>query len=299
MRVHVIANPAAGQGTFDIKELNARFAAHEIDWDVQFTKQWGDGEQMARAAVAAGVDVVVAFGGDGTVAEVASGLVGTAVPLAIVPGGTANVVSMELGIPAQFGAALDLMCRAPLTTRAVDMGQVDNQYFLLRASTGLEAQMVAGADRALKDRLGTLAYAISAMRALAEPQKVRYRFEVDGAILEEEGVACIIANSGNLGMAGLRLAADVSVSDGLLDVFVVNDATLPALWAMAASVLGQTPPAQGAIRHLQAASILVDATPASQMQCDGEMIGDTPKRIRVVPGALRVVAPIVEAAADD
>ncbi len=293
MLVVVIANPAAGQGSFDVKELNARFARHGVEWDVWFTKGQQDGSRLAREAIALGADVVAAYGGDGTVAEVADGLAGQSVPLAIIPGGTANVMSVELGIPPLFGDALELICRELMTTRAVDMGQVGDRRFLLRLSIGLEAQMVAGADRVLKDRLGTLAYALSAMRALAEPTRLQYRFELDGRTLEEEGVACVIANSGNLGMPGLNLAPDVSVSDGQLDLFVVNDATLPVLLAMASRVLSQAPPSPDLVAHWQAASIRVSATPESQVQCDGELIGDTPIVVRVLPGVLRVIAPLI------
>jgi YegS/Rv2252/BmrU family lipid kinase len=294
MQVFVVANPAAGQETFDVKTLNARFAEQGIDWEVRFTKSYGDGQTLAREAIEAGANVVAAFGGDGTVAEVASGLVGTNVPLGIIPGGTANVMAVELGIPATFDAALALLLAEQLETRPVDVGQVDDRHFLLRLSMGLEAQMVAGADRALKDRLGTLAYALSAMKALVGPPKIQYRFEVDGKTLEEEGVACIIANSGNLGVPGLKLAPDVSVNDGLLDIFVINDATLPALLAMAAHVLGQGHPSPDTVRHLQGASIVVSATPVSEVQCDGELIGGTPKIVRILPAALRVVAPAPE-----
>ena len=190
-RVHIIANPAAGQGNFNIKELNSRFAAGNIDWEVFFTKKWGDAQIFARRALEEGVDVVVAYGGDGTVAEVGGALVGSGVPLGILPGGTANVMSIELGIPTDFGEACSVLCHEELTLRPVDVGKVDDLFFLLRLSIGLEARMVEGADRTLKDRLGTLAYGLSALRALAAPEIIRFEFELDGQVISEEGIACV------------------------------------------------------------------------------------------------------------
>lgn len=302
-RVYVIANPAAGQGTFDIKELNARFSAAEIDWEVLFTKKFGDGAALARRAVEEGADVVAAYGGDGTVAEIGGALVGTGIPLAILPGGTANVMSVELGIPTPFGDACGVLCYEELTLRPVDVGVVDDQHFLLRLSIGLEARMVEGADRSLKDRLGTLAYALSALRALAAPEIIRYEFELDGQSVTEEGIVCVIANSANLGRAGMQLAPDVTVSDGLLDIFVVSSANMPTVMTLLTNILGQEskdvvaeevgvkPSMPRQIRHWQAKEIVVRSTPVSNVQCDGEMIGETPKRIRILPAAIQVVVP--------
>ena len=86
--VHVIINPAVSHETPVLHLLNSVFGETGIDWDISVTKRLGDGHQQAQQAVAAGVDVVAAYGGDGTVAEVASGLLGSHVPLAILPGGT-------------------------------------------------------------------------------------------------------------------------------------------------------------------------------------------------------------------
>lgn len=301
--VYVIANPASGQGNFDIRELNARFSAADIEWEVFFTKKWGDAEMLAHRALENGADVVAVYGGDGTVAEVGGAMVGSNVPLAILPGGTANVMSVELGIPATFGEALGVICYEELTIRPVDVGKVDDGYFLLRLSMGLEARMVEGADRSLKDRLGTLAYALSALKALATPEVLRYDFEIDGQSLSEEGIACVIANSANLGRVGLQLAPDVSVSDGYLDVFVVNSASMPTVMTLIGSVLGQEarvvtaeeidaqPSQSRTVRHWRAKEITITSTPESSVQCDGEMIGETPKRVSILPAAIQVVVP--------
>ena len=301
-KVYVIANPAAGQGNFDIKDLNSRFSSAGIEWEVWFTKAFGDGAVLARRALEEGADVVAAYGGDGTVAEVGGALAQSRVPLAILPGGTANVMSVELGIPPNFGDACALLCSDVLATRAVDLGLVDGRPFLLRLSLGLEARMVEGADRALKDRLGTLAYALSGLKALTAPEVVaRYELELDGHAVVEEGIACIVANSANLGSPNLYLAPDVSVCDGLLDVFLVNNANLPTVMSLiagilnpagslvVAEVLGVEPELPRNIRHWQAREILVQSDPPSSVQADGEMIGETPKRISLIAGALDIV----------
>src|SRR5689334_18509397 len=89
-RIHVIVNPAAGKDTPILGTLNKTFADTGIDWDIFVTKGAGDAHRLAKEAASAGVDAVAVNGGDGTVMEVASGLMNTNVPLAILPGGTAN-----------------------------------------------------------------------------------------------------------------------------------------------------------------------------------------------------------------
>jgi len=302
-RVYVIANPASGQGNFDIRGLNASFNAADIEWEVFFTKKPGDGELLARRAVEEGADVVAVYGGDGTVAEVGGAITGTGIPLGILPGGTANVMSVELGIPQAFADAVSVLCTDELNLRPIDVGTVDDRHFILRLSMGLEARMVEGADRSLKDRLGTLAYALSALKAMTTPELMHFEFDLDGQTQCEDGIACVIANSANLGRAGLQLSPDVNVADGLLDVFVVNNTSLPTVMSILSGILSQEPkvalveevgtePSEPRpIRHWQAKQVLVRSTPTSSVQCDGEMIGETPKQIGVLASALLVVVP--------
>jgi len=98
--IHVIINPAAGQAEPILNVLNSVLRPAGIRWDVCVTNEDGDARQYAQLAVTAGVDAVAVYGGDGTVTEAASGLIGSTMPLAILPGGTGNTMAIELGIPA-------------------------------------------------------------------------------------------------------------------------------------------------------------------------------------------------------
>lgn len=294
-RVHVIINPAAGQDRPILSVLNQTFQAADIDWDVFITKKAGDARRLAQEAVAAGVDVVAVHGGDGTVMEVASGLIGAEVPLAIFPGGTANVMSIELGISNDPAEACALVCNAGGTIQAVDMGQIDEHYFLLRAGIGFEAEMVEGADREMKNRVGWLAYALSALQALREPQMACYQLTLDGLRVEVEGLTCIIANAGSMGMSGLSLAPTINVSDGLLDVVIVRQANLPSLLALAASIVTGNENAEPLL-HWQAREITVASTPSQTVQADGEILGQTPITAKILPQAVQIIVPEVTGA---
>src|SRR5690349_232798 len=167
-QIHVIINPAAGQDEPILNVLNSVLRPAEIKWDVFITNEAGDARKYAQQAVAAGVDAVAVYGGDGTVTEAASGLIGSNMPLVILPGGTGNVMSVELGIPAKLGDAIALLCDATQGSRLVDMGMVGDRPFFGHVAIGLEADMHQTADRSMKDRLGFLAYPIAALQALVD-----------------------------------------------------------------------------------------------------------------------------------
>ncbi|MBI3941798.1 MAG: diacylglycerol kinase family lipid kinase [Chloroflexi bacterium] len=289
-RIHVIINPAAGQDRPILSILNDVFQAAGIDWEVFVTKKAGDARHFAAASVKAGVDVVAIHGGDGSVMEAASGLIGSDVPLAILPGGTANVMSVELGIPGNLMEAVTLASGIGSTLRKVDMGEVSGYLFMLRAGVGLEAQMVEGADRELKTRIGSLAYTLAALQALREPKVMTFRMRLDGQEVVSDGITCIVANSGNVGVPNLSWAPTIDVSDGVLDVIVIRKADLPSLIAVATHVVTGSETG-GELQHWQAREITVDTDPPENVQVDGEIIGKTPITAKVIPQAIQVVVP--------
>jgi diacylglycerol kinase (ATP) len=288
--IQVIINPAAGQDRPILKTLNAAFLTAGIDWDVSITKNAGDGTLHSKAAAEAGAQAVLVYGGDGTVMEAAQGLMKTGVPMAILPGGTANVMSHELGIPTDLVEAVALAVNPDAAIKTIDMGRAGKDFFVLRAGMGFEAAMVEGADRELKDRLGLLAYVFSALQELADPKVARYELVLDGRNQTTEGLACIVANSGNVGVPGISLSPAVDVSDGLLDVFVVTKADLPSLVALAASVVGgaETAPA---LQHWQVKRASISSEPVQSVQIDGEILASTPIEVEVVPQAVRIIVP--------
>jgi diacylglycerol kinase (ATP) len=291
-RIIVIANPAAGQDTPVLGIMNRVFQASEYKWDVWLTKQAGDGHRLATRAIDEAADIVAVYGGDGSVREVASALAGSDVALAILPGGTANVMSVELGIPAAFEQACQLAVSPDHDVRTVDMGKVTGEgYFILRIGIGLEAAMVEGADRSLKDRIGSLAYALSAFQALQDPPISRYTLTLDDQVVESEGLTCLVCNSGSIGQGTLGLGTDVSVSDGLLDVFVLRKADLGALVNVVGGVLTGGGADESNLQHWKAKKVRVEADPPQNVQADGETLEMTPVEAEVVPGVLKVIVP--------
>jgi len=296
-RVHIIINPASGQDRPVLSILNDVFHPSGIDWDVSVTKEAGDGRRYALAALEDGVDAIGVYGGDGTVNEVASALVGTQTPLAIFPGGTANVMSVELGIPSDLLEACALVSRGTGVVHAIDVGDTGDRIFLTRIGIGLEAAVIQQTEREQKDRRGWLAYALNGLRQLADPKLSHYHLTVDGVAIETAGLAIMVANSGilspNSGMPGksvLSFSPNISVTDGLLDILVLRSADIGYLLSVAANMVAGTEGGQPLL-HWTGREVSVVADPPQSIQYDGEVIGYTPVTATVRPQSLRVIVP--------
>jgi YegS/Rv2252/BmrU family lipid kinase len=289
-RIHVIVNPASGKNEPILNVLNPVFHARDVQWDVSVTLGAGDCTRYARAAAEDGVDVVAAYGGDGTISEAVSGLVGTGVPLMILPGGTNNVLAAEFGVPSKLAAAAEqLFASQP---RAVDVGQVDMgeegvRYFLMRAEIGLPAEMNVETTREMKDKLGPLAYGVGAVKAIEKATPTQFRMTVDGEPVQVTGTSVQALNTTRMGSAMATTYADsVSPYDGLLDVVLLGQG-LKGLVSAIDRAAGFDE--QWGISHWQGHEVTVESDPVKPVWCDGEPFGETPKTIRIVPGAVQIL----------
>lgn len=289
-KIRVVINPAAGNNEPMLNILNDVFKAYEVEWDARITHRKGDAERLAREFAANGADLVMAYGGDGTQREVAKGLAGTGVSMCILPGGTVNALAVELGLPLQLAAAVELAFKPEAQVRNIDVIQTENDFFLLRAGTGLAGSLTAAVDRELKDRFGWLAYIIGGLRSLSQPEVNLYTFTIDGQKIEQEGIACLLTNSNTLGVLGLSLSNEVKIDDGLMDVFLIEanwqQSILPAIGTTLT-----TAEVAKSILHWQGQNVSVVTQPEEELFADGEdeSIGHTPVTAKLLPGALSVI----------
>ena len=179
------------------------------------------GRGQAESAVSAGVGLVLACGGDGTVTACAEGITGTGVPLAIIPMGTGNLLARNIGLPMGLEEALAIALGG--VQQPIDAGRVNGALFVVMAGLGLDAEMLSGTSEPLKKRLGWFAYAISAVRHLGDrPMRVTVR--ADGSRRRRmRANALIVGNVGWL-RGGLPLLPDARPDDGMLDAVVLTAA---------------------------------------------------------------------------
>lgn len=290
--IHFVINPAAGQPKPILRTLNNVLYSHDVHWSVSLTRGDGSGQIQAQEAIDAGADLIVAYGGDGTVKDVMNGLIGSDVPMAILHGGTGNALAYELDIPADLAQATALIL-SNHTIRGLDVGKVtldddsrDPGYFMLRTGVGLQTDIAASATREFKDRFGNLAYVMASLRSLAGSEPVEYHLSLDDEHVTVDGLLCMITNSASIGgPRSFRFAADVDPCDGVLDVFVL-DASFEA-------VMSGILEADRAlfVQRWKSRAITVETPSPLPVTLDGEDFGHTPFTVNVMPQAVQVLVP--------
>ncbi len=290
--IHIIINPGAGQGRSILPVINTSLKEADIKWEASITHKAGDAIQFTKTAVKEGVDAIAAYGGDGTLMEVVSGMIGSDIPLIILPGGSSNVLANELGIPKDLKDACALISQPSPNFRSIDVGQYNSHYFVTGISIGFGADLVKGADRETKNRIGILAYFISAAAAIKKLKLAHYHLKIDGNEHEFQGLTCIVNNAGNLGFTRISLDKHIDVSDGLLDVIVVRKSNLSLLKLIIVTLVkGQRPDNFELVEHWQGKEISLSSSRKQVVQCDGELIENIPHHIKVIPAAIRILVP--------
>lgn len=292
-KVHVIINPAAGQDEPILNVLNDVFHPAGVAWEISLTHKSGDATRLAAEAAAAGVDLVAAYGGDGTQMEVANGLLGTGVPQAILPGGTGNAMAHELKVPINLRQAAALIVNSP-QRRAVDLAKSGEQIFMLRAYCGLSADEAASREQ--KDKYGQLAYVQAALKFIREVPETHYRATVDGEVIEGEALIVFILNAGSIGgVMGFEIPeiGDVNVSDGKLDLYAITKGVKP-LRAISKYIFHrgtyENTPGLG-VYAWSGKEITIEAETEQDVWIDGELGGKTPFSVIAIPQALEIVVP--------
>jgi diacylglycerol kinase (ATP) len=292
MSVVVIINPIAGASRRAVSvaarvDLARRVAAASGETaDVLVTEQAGHAGELARTACAGGARLVVAWGGDGTVNEVASALAFGDVALAIVPDGSGNGLARALRIPRDAPSALAAALRG--TVRAIDAGELGGRLFFNVAGIGFDAHVAARFNASGNRRRGLVAYVSLVAREALGYRAARYTITTPDGRASVRSWLVVLANGTEFGNR-IRIAPRARVDDGLLDLVVVEgDSRLGTLWGMRRLVTGSVERApQWSSRPARQATIESDAP--MMFHVDGEPVqGGTTLEARVHPGALKI-----------
>lgn len=292
-RVFAIVNPASGNSTpQDVHAaLTRHFVADGPACDIHEVAPQDDLTKLARQAADRGHDVVVAAGGDGTVSFIADGLVGTPARLGIVPLGTTNVLARELGIPVDLDAACALLA-GPNATAEIDAMRLGGRNYFTQIGVGVDALMIRDTSTESKKRFGQLAYLATAAKRLVRFRPRRFTVSADGARTRPRASQILLANSGTLGTTDLRWGPDVRIDDGRIDVCIIRAQSLLDYAGVAWKMLRRRPHEHRKIDYLIAERVVaIHSDRPLPVQADGEIAGETPIEVEVVPRALRVVVP--------
>jgi undecaprenyl-diphosphatase len=242
-----------------------------------------------------GPRLVVAAGGDGTVSAAANAIGSTDAVLAILPLGTSNDVARSLGISTDPVEAARIICSGRICS--VDVGHVEvsdsgPRVFLNAASVGLNVGFARIATRpSLRDRFGRFTYLVAGARALREQQPFECTLEHDGIRQTRRAVQVCVSNAPAFGgVLGMRVPG-AAMTDGLLDVIVVEPLTRPRrAFAVGRAAVGHPGPVHG-VHTAKVRAIRISAADRQQLTLDGEVIGELPAAIEARPQAIRVIVP--------
>jgi YegS/Rv2252/BmrU family lipid kinase len=291
-RVAVVFNPATGGGDTSGRKRDTQQALEAAGLGVLWleTTPEDPGQGLTAKAVAEGVDLVMAQGGDGTVMACVTGLAGTDVPLAVLPGGTGNLLATNFDIPADLEAAVEVALHGDRVR--LDVAAMDDDRFVVMGGIGFDAAMLRDADPKLKERLGAVAYVLSGFKHLRR-RATRFRLRLDDRPpLERTGQGVLVGNLGRL-QGGLPVMPDARADDGLLDVAVLQTRTVADWLALAVRMLLRRRRKDPQLETFQARRVEVHCDRPQPVERDGDAL-DTPRDhlvIEVVPGALTLCVP--------
>jgi YegS/Rv2252/BmrU family lipid kinase len=288
--IAIIINPISGGVRPDAARARAELASAIVDGrgdpaEVFVTKRTGHARELTRAAVARGTRLVIAWGGDGTINEVASALAFGEVPLGIVPAGSGNGLARQLGAPAH---AADAIRHAIVTaSRRIDVGEIGDRLFVNIAGIGVDAH-VAWRFNQRGGRRGLMTYAVATASAMMTYRAAEYSITtVDGRI-DVRAILIAVANSSEFGN-GACIAPGACVDDGLLDLVVMEERwRVQTVWNLPRLFNRTVDRAPGCtIRRIDRATI--ESNQPMLYHVDGEPVaGGTSLRVRIHPGALKV-----------
>ncbi len=309
-RMLIIVNPYATTVSDRLKNLVIYALQGRFEVEVEATEKQDHATEIGRDAVDGGYDVVVAFGGDGTINEVANGLAGTDIPVTFLPGGNTNVVCRTLGIPNDVVDATEhlLALADDFRPRKVDLGRVNDRYFVFSCGAGIDATVVERVDAnpKLKSSAGPWFYTWSAVSGYLRKYRrdpVRLEVEVDGS--RHEGMTALAQNSDPFTYFGSRpihVCENVTIDDGTLGMVLLKRGGQRDIMGLVPRLLSSrrsaaSHPQVEAFEHFSAARIRSlssagdDSSRPFPVQVDGDYIGSFGEiALEAAPGALTILA---------
>src|SRR4051794_9690921 len=310
-RMLIIVNPYATTVSDRLRNLVVYALQGRFEVEAVSTQAQNHATELSREAASAGeYDVVVAFGGDGTLNEVVNGLAGTDVPVSMLPGGSTNVVCRTLGIPNDVVDATEhlLALADDWAPRKIDLGLVDERYFVFACGVGIDATVVERVDAhpRLKSSAGPYYYSwcgVSAFYRKYLHNAVRVRCESGGEAVE--GITAIVQNSDPFtyfASRPIRVCEGIAIDDGTLSMAVLKRATQRDMPTLITRLFSESRPAAhhkqvvhfDDVAHavVETASTGKDGAPRPfPLQVDGDYIGERDRvELRAAPAALTIVA---------
>lgn len=287
-RALLLVNPGARRAAGGHGEIVARLRSLGLDTVLEVA---GEPDRIADQVRrhAGRVDRVIVGGGDGTLNLALQGLVGTGLPLGVLPLGTANNLARTLGLPTDPVEACEVIAQAQ--RRRIDLGWVNGRHFFTTASIGLSVRITEELSAESKRRWGPVAYGLTALRVLRRTRPFHARIRWSGGSRDSRTVQIVVGNGRYYGGA-LPVAEDAAIDDARLDLYSLEVRHWWQLLALAPALKRGRHAEKSAVEAISAAEFTIETRTPRTIDVDGEIGGTTPATFRVLPRALEVYAPV-------
>ena len=284
----MVFNPTAGRGdkSSAARRLVEVLKSLGAEAEMLPTRAPGDAAGRAREALQSGAEFLAVLGGDGSIREVGEVLIGSTIPLLILPAGTSNVLARSLNIPLDPFEAVRLLAEG--RTIALDGGRADGNAFFFMCGAGMDAEVMAGMHVPSKKILGRASFYPAVLKLLAGYVFPDLRVEADGEPLE--GGYAVVTNIPHY--AGKYvLVPDADPCDGLLDLVVFKAKSRWELLKLYPRLVRSTLLDHPDVIHRRVRTVRIQGPPTTRFQLDGDTLGNVPVDVAVFPAALQVFVP--------
>jgi len=293
-KTFVVVNPVAGVSQPETvrEKIETAFQSHDIPFEIYETTGNENLRQKVRSAVQQGFQLFVSAGGDGTLSSVIDGLVGTQIPLMILPTGTWNTVAQVMNIPLQIDQALELLFQEH-TIRTIDALQVDQGFFVLSVSAGVGSRTMEDVKRQEKRHFGKLVYLWKGLNQVLEFRSYMFDVKIDGKPAKFRASELMVANSASLALKALQLDPSIRMDDGKLNVCRIYANTIGEYLKLAISMLRGDQKLNWNIFCVEASKeVEINCREKLPVQGDGDIIGRLPVTVKLYPKAINIVTPV-------
>jgi diacylglycerol kinase (ATP) len=294
-RAILIYNPAARRllrgRAAKLQQIEKALSAAGIAVEMAATERSLHAAQLAREAVKAQPDLIIACGGDGTVNEIISGMAKSHIPLLVLPGGTANVLAKDVGIPKDFRRSIQLTHTGII--RRIALGKVKDRYFVCMAGVGVDAGIVAAVNSDLKRKLGEGAFWVAGFKQLFAYAFPSFQLVIDGQT--HTGTFAVIARARSYG-GPLSIAPHADLFSSRFDICLYTGSSRWSYLRYCLFTLLGKHLSLSDVTYLQATQVEAGGNSEVWYQLDGELAGKLPQKFSIETDALSLIVPDTAAA---
>lgn len=291
MGILFVVNPVAGKGKNDfiVAKIKAAMSLLEISYEIKVTTKEKEAEEIVQKATSKGFTKIVAVGGDGTVYEVANGLVGSDIPLGVIPAGTGNDFARTVGIPTDIEKALKTIVDGKIL--CIDYGKANDRCFVNVASVGLDAEIVKATAHVKRYFSGAGAYIAGMLRTLLQFHYKEISLKIDCLNRKKNVMLVAIANGKYYG-GGMKIAPMAEITDGILQVCVIDRLSKWKLIRLFPTIFSGSHVRHKEVKLYKGKEISIKSEQPLLINLDGDIIGEsTSVKFEVVSQGIKVLVP--------